>query len=102
MKHKRDRVVIEVQDYGIGIPHKDLPDLFEPFHRASNVDEIPGTGLGLSIVKQFVELLDGSIEVQSKIGKGTTFKLCLPALTGSPAGKVNLLGLQMHTVSAQA
>lgn len=69
---------ITVQDEGIGILPKDKPDLFEPFHRGSNVSNIPGTGLGLSIVKQFVNLLDGTIEVSSRLNQGTIFTVKLP------------------------
>jgi PAS domain S-box-containing protein len=69
---------ISVQDSGIGIPEADISRLFEPFHRGANVDSLPGTGLGLAIVKQIVDLHGGSIEVDSTIGKGTTFYIQLP------------------------
>jgi signal transduction histidine kinase len=65
----------EVSDQGIGIPVSDLPELFEPFHRASNVGGIKGTGLGLTIVKKSVELHQGEISVVSEVGKGTCFKV---------------------------
>lgn len=52
--------------------------LFDPFHRASNVENMPGTGLGLNIVKQAVELHGGAIDVQSQLQQGTTFTLHLP------------------------
>jgi signal transduction histidine kinase len=68
----------EVQDSGIGIPPKDLPRLFESFHRASNVRDISGTGLGLAIVKNSVDLHGGKITVQSEEGLGTTFTVLLP------------------------
>lgn len=71
------KTVFEVQDYGIGIPQDELPHLFESFHRASNVGDIPGTGLGLAIVKNSVELHGGTIEVQSESGKGTCFRIML-------------------------
>lgn len=67
-----------VQDQGIGIPEVDQGQLFNSFHRASNVHAIPGTGLGLSIVKQCVDLHGGRIEVVSDIEKGTTFTVTLP------------------------
>ncbi|MBW4576869.1 MAG: response regulator [Aphanothece sp. CMT-3BRIN-NPC111] len=70
--------IFEVQDSGIGIPPKDLPRLFESFHRASNVRDIPGTGLGLVIVKNSVDLHGGKITVQSEEGLGTTFTVLLP------------------------
>ena len=73
--------VFTIQDRGIGIPEADLPTLFEAFHRASNVGEIPGTGLGLVISKRCAELHGGSIHVKSTPGEGTTFTVRLPAWT---------------------
>jgi len=71
--------VFEVADQGIGIPTNEIPHLFEPFHRASNVGVIQGTGLGLAIVKSAVEMHGGTIEVNSVAGEGTAFTVCLPA-----------------------
>ncbi|SFW63573.1 His Kinase A (phospho-acceptor) domain-containing protein [Chitinophaga sancti] len=69
------QVTIRVTDDGIGIPAADLPQLFTPFFRASNVNEIAGTGLGLSIVKTFVQENNGTITVESVVGEGSTFTL---------------------------
>jgi PAS domain S-box-containing protein len=71
-------LVCEVQDHGIGIPEKDRAHLYEAFHRCTNVGDIPGTGLGLVIVKRCVDLHNGSIELHSEVGKGTTFIVRLP------------------------
>ena len=71
-------LTLTVSDQGIGIPAHDIPRLFEPFQRASNVNEIQGTGLGLSIVKHAVTLHGGAIAVASEIGKGTRFIVTLP------------------------
>lgn len=68
-----------VQDHGIGIEPADLKQIFEPFHRGVNVQDIPGTGLGMAIVKHMVDLHHGKICVESKIGVGTTVTLELPA-----------------------
>lgn len=73
------QAIIKISDQGIGIPPEDLPRLFEPFNRASNVGSIQGTGLGLAIAKQAVELHGGTISVESQLGKGTTFIMTLPA-----------------------
>ncbi len=73
------QAIIKVSDQGIGIPKEDLPRLFEPFNRATNVGSIQGTGLGLAIAKQAVELHGGTISVESDVGKGTTFIITLPA-----------------------
>ena len=71
-------LVFEVHDQGIGIPPEELPRLFGNFHRANNVGNIPGTGLGLTIVKRAVESHGGSIAVDSELGRGTRFRVCLP------------------------
>ncbi|MFZ4662535.1 MAG: PAS domain S-box protein [Caldilineaceae bacterium] len=70
--------VLHVRDDGIGIPPADLPHLFEPFHRASNVGTIAGTGLGLVITKEAIELHNGLITVESQLGQGTIFTVHLP------------------------
>jgi signal transduction histidine kinase len=71
------QTVFEVSDQGIGIPHDEIEDLFESFHRASNVGDIQGTGLGLAIVKQAVELHGGTVQVHSAVGHGTRFTVRL-------------------------
>lgn len=63
----------EVKDYGIGIPKSTQMHLFEPFHRADNVGTIPGTGLGLTLVKKCLDLHSGQIEIDSEVGRGSTF-----------------------------
>lgn len=68
-----DSVEIKVSDKGIGIPERELQHLFEPFYRASNVNEYSGTGLGTAIAKEYIELIGGSISVKSELGKGTEF-----------------------------
>ncbi|MEM6360267.1 MAG: PAS domain S-box protein [Bacteroidota bacterium] len=69
---------IIVQDWGNGIDQTAKDKLFEAFHRGSNVGTIEGTGLGLSIVKKAVEILDGRIELESQLNRGTTFKVSIP------------------------
>jgi signal transduction histidine kinase len=71
---------IVVADTGIGIPQEAMPRLFQEFFRAPNAKALQenGTGLGLSIVKDLVERYDGTIEVNSVEGQGTTFTLMLP------------------------
>lgn len=67
----------EVTDQGIGIAAEELPQLFEWFHRAGNVGDIPGTGLGLAIVKNSVDLHGGTIKVASTQGQGSCFTVWL-------------------------
>ncbi len=75
---QNSEVVFTIGDRGIGIPAEDLDNLFEPFYRASNSNEVRGTGLGLTIVKQCVDLHQGKIDVESKLGEGTTFTISFP------------------------
>lgn len=79
-----DQVVITVADTGIGIPEKDLPDLFARFFRASNATAaaIPGTGLGLAIVRAIVEGHGGELQVDSVEDRGTVMTVVLPAGNG--------------------
>jgi PAS domain S-box-containing protein len=72
------QVNLEIKDEGIGIPPADQERIFELFHRAKNVDDIPGIGLGLAIVQKSVQLHQGRISVNSEVGVGTTFKITLP------------------------
>lgn len=62
-----------VRDTGIGMTEDFLAHIFEPFNRSGNVSRIEGTGLGLSITKGLVELMDGRISVESRLGKGSVF-----------------------------
>ena len=72
-------LIFTVRDEGIGIPEVDLPRIFDPFHRCSNVGETSGSGLGLAIVQRAVALHGGTLSVESHIGTGTTFIITLPA-----------------------
>jgi signal transduction histidine kinase len=70
------RAIIEVSDNGAGIPAEVLPRIFEPFFTTKPAGQ--GTGLGLANVRQIVESMQGSIDVRSESGRGTTFTLRLP------------------------
>lgn len=71
-------IEIQVEDQGIGIDQEELNTVFEAFHRGSNASNIQGTGLGLSITKKAVDLMRGTIHVDSVLNKGTTFTVKLP------------------------
>ncbi|MEB3161444.1 MAG: PAS domain S-box protein [Synechocystis sp.] len=73
-----DQLLFQVSDQGIGIPEADQEALFEAFHRASNVGDVPGTGLGLSIVKRYVSFQGGRVDFVSVPNQGTTFVVRLP------------------------
>ncbi|MCK9212518.1 MAG: ATP-binding protein [Ignavibacteriaceae bacterium] len=79
-RHQNDSIVIEVSDYGIGISKKDIEKIFEKFFRSPIPDgrKIPGSGIGLTLVKDIIEAHGGTIEVESELGKGSTFKLSFP------------------------
>jgi signal transduction histidine kinase len=86
LKYDLANLVIEFNDMGIGIPEKDLKNIFKQFYRASNIStgQYEGSGLGLTLVKEIVERFEGNIEVisPSKLGDdefpGTTVKVILP------------------------
>ncbi len=73
-------VLISVSDKGVGIPPDDLARIFEPFFTTKGFEQ--GTGLGLSQVYGFAKSLQGSIKVDSDVGRGTTITLYLPAMAG--------------------
>jgi heavy metal sensor kinase len=76
---------IEIRDTGIGIDSKDLPHVFERFYRADQARsrESGGSGLGLAIALWIVEMHGGSIDAQSMLGSGTTFRIFLPLASAS-------------------
>ncbi|MEM8901542.1 MAG: PAS domain-containing sensor histidine kinase, partial [Bacteroidota bacterium] len=76
-------VYFSIRDYGIGIPEKDMQNLFHPFFRASNTKNMDGTGMGLAISKQLIELHLGSISVSNADDKGTKVLISIPS--GFPA-----------------
>jgi signal transduction histidine kinase len=76
-----DSVMIEVQDTGMGISEQHLTSIFEPFmqvHKTSSENSRGGIGLGLSIVKKHLDQINGTISVESELGKGSLFRIVLP------------------------
>lgn len=100
----RARYRFTIQDTGIGMSEEFLSHLFEPFIRSDKVARVEGTGLGLSITKGLVDLMEGTIQVQSRLGCGTSFQVELefdvpacpepeqPADTAGAAGPGDLTG----------
>jgi signal transduction histidine kinase len=78
-------VQIAISDTGVGMTADEAQRIFERFYRIREGGRAsPGTGLGLSIVKSLVDMHHGQIEVESEPGKGTTFRILLPAATAGP------------------
>lgn len=78
LDRQANTVILRIIDQGIGINEHDLPHIFEPFFRAHDARSRHGSGLGLSIVKDCVERHQGTISVESELGRGTTFTVELP------------------------
>ena len=77
-QNDRQHLIMEIEDTGIGIGPEDQERLFQPFVQLTGPGEQKGTGLGLAITRQFVELMGGSIAVESTPGKGSVFRVDLP------------------------
>lgn len=84
------RVIVHIEDNGIGIPSQNLNQLFEPFFTTK--PEIKGTGLGLSVSYGIIKKHSGSIEVQSEAGKGTKFSVILPIDGDQNEQQINTAG----------
>jgi len=87
MNREQGQVIGAVSDTGIGIAVEDIPRIFEEFYRTEEAKAMQetGTGLGLPIVQQVVEMYGGTIEVESVVGQGSTFRFTLPlAKRGGP------------------
>ncbi|HOI11113.1 MAG TPA: HAMP domain-containing sensor histidine kinase, partial [Myxococcota bacterium] len=80
-----DQARMDFADTGIGIAPDALPHVFDEFYRAGNAkQQSEGTGLGLTLVRRIVDLLHGTIAVESTLGQGTTFTLRLPLAGANP------------------
>ncbi len=78
VQFQKSAYLISVRDYGIGIPEKDQPFLFQSFFRASNAKIFPGSGLGLMIAKKLIMIHGGDIQLNSEDGQGCTVMIQLP------------------------
>ena len=76
--HSNNELVVSVQDFGIGISDTEMPKIYDMFYRSSQNKNTNNTGLGLYLVKEAIKRINGSIEVESEVGKGSTFKLVIP------------------------
>ena len=73
-----DELTIRVRDTGAGIPHSDLPHVWEELYRAEQAQKVSGSGIGLALVKAIVERHDGTVDMESEPGEGTTVTIHLP------------------------
>jgi PAS domain S-box-containing protein len=73
--HKSNSVIIEVIDFGRGIPQENINNLFQPFFRANNTKDIEGTGLGLVVCEKYINLQNGTLKVESIENKETIFTI---------------------------
>ena len=74
----RARLCFDIEDSGVGMPQHDLGRIFEPFEQVRNPGPQKGTGLGLTITRRFVELMGGTLRVESEVGRGSRFVVELP------------------------
>jgi signal transduction histidine kinase len=74
----RKKAIISIRDEGVGISEEDKGHLFSSFFRGRNAVNIQGTGLGLHIVKRYIDLLGGSIALDSTLGEGTSITFSFP------------------------
>jgi PAS domain S-box-containing protein len=88
-ENAHQHLLIEVEDTGPGIKPEDQQRLFDPFVQLTESSTQRGTGLGLTITRQFVQMMGGSIAVESTLGKGTLFRVDLPV---DPASNADILG----------
>ena len=88
---KGNRVIICVRDYGIGIRKEEQDKIFSRFYRAGEelTQTVKGSGIGLTIIKQIVEAHNGTIDVESEIGKGSSFSVILPIAYDEKIRKMN-------------
>lgn len=82
LREEEDHLIVVVSDTGVGIPEEKLESVFEQFvqlHSAEKGKKKSGVGLGLSIVKELVELMGGTIELRSRVGRGSSFQVNIPS-----------------------
>lgn len=90
ISQRDDYAQLIVEDTGVGIPESEIDNIFKRFHRVQNSKgrSQEGTGIGLAMVKELVRLHHGSISVESKLGKGSVFKISIPTGKGHLNGNV--------------
>jgi len=89
-EHQHNLICFRVEDSGIGIPAEKINEIFEPFSQVdySAGSGMLGTGLGLTICREIAELMNGSLVVESKLGKGSVFTFTVPLRKSQPASTI--------------
>lgn len=98
LQAEEKQIVLEITDIGDGIPAQSLEKLFKPF--VKNDDSVPGAGLGLHISRQLVERMSGSLDLDSEVGRGTTFRVLLPGGVHPPVSQNGLIKCDIVTPPA--
>ncbi len=101
-KDKKDLLVI-VKDNGQGIPKEALPLIFDRFYQVDDsMNGAGGTGIGLALVMELTQLLDGKIDVESEVDKGTIFKLKFPIRNNAELEKTDAPQIEEHLIPSKA
>jgi signal transduction histidine kinase len=79
-REEGEKLIIEIEDTGSGIAEEDLDRLFDAYYRGKNSGAAPGEGIGLYVVKENLNRINGKIEVESVVGKGSKFIITVPVL----------------------
>jgi len=80
IEEKENNILVSITDSGVGISEEDIPHIFDGFYRGKSGQAMSGHGIGLAVSRQIVDAHNGSIRVESELGKGTTFVVSLPIL----------------------
>lgn len=94
-----NQIVISIRDEGIGITKEDLPFIFEDFYTSTSDQQIErGSGVGLALTRRILEAHDGTIAVESELGKGSTFELYLPAIKDQPIEMTSMTNQPVNNI----
>lgn len=96
---EQDYLIIEVKDTGIGISEDTMKSIYQPFWQLDSLKN-NGTGLGLTLCKRLIEFLNGSIEVKSKLGKGTIVKVVIPIMISDQKDRKNLKFITNESIAS--
>lgn len=100
-----DKLILRVEDSGVGISKEDQQNIFRRFYRVHNVHgrSQEGTGIGLSMVKELIQLLGGDIAVDSEVGRGSTFSVTIPMVKSDPrVSKRDDVKVDIHSKGRQS